>query len=286
MERKTLEVYNEAVEYFAGDPELVGLLGELAEDESRHASLIDRSTKAIEAIGDMISPLTIDEETRARIEAPQRDCRRKLVEGTLTKEDILRAVAELEFSEWNDLFVYVMTTLAKSRGESTNVVAAIEHHRKKVRDFYRSKPETEELFEQVAAMPPLWEETILVVDDFEPLIELMKAILTDEGIVESAANGNEALGKIDKMYYAAIITDVEMPGIDGMELYRQASERFPAVKGRFLFFTGSDQSERLAFFKDNDIPYILKPASIAEIRKAVKALLVKNLEREAAGPGI
>ncbi|HYA31612.1 MAG TPA: NAD(P)H-dependent oxidoreductase subunit E [Thermodesulfovibrionales bacterium] len=62
---------------------------------------------------------------------------------------------------------------------------------------------------------------ILVVDD-EPVVrKSCERILTPEGYeVESASNGNEAIGKLGKDGYDLVITDLKMPDIDGLELIR------------------------------------------------------------------
>jgi len=62
---------------------------------------------------------------------------------------------------------------------------------------------------------------ILVVDD-EPVVRRScERILTPEGYaVESASNGNEAIGKLGKDGYDLVITDLKMPDIDGIELIR------------------------------------------------------------------
>jgi NADH:ubiquinone oxidoreductase subunit E len=62
---------------------------------------------------------------------------------------------------------------------------------------------------------------ILVVDD-EPVVrKSCERILTPEGYsVESASNGNEAIGKLGKDGYDLVITDLKMPDIDGIELIR------------------------------------------------------------------
>jgi NADH-quinone oxidoreductase subunit E/NADP-reducing hydrogenase subunit HndA len=62
---------------------------------------------------------------------------------------------------------------------------------------------------------------ILVVDD-EPVVrKSCERILTPEGYaVESASDGNEAIGKLGKDGYDLVITDLKMPDIDGIELIR------------------------------------------------------------------
>lgn len=62
---------------------------------------------------------------------------------------------------------------------------------------------------------------ILVVDDEPVVIKSCERILTPEGYsVDSASNGKEAIGILEKNGYDLVITDLKMPDMDGIELIR------------------------------------------------------------------
>ena len=62
-------------------------------------------------------------------------------------------------------------------------------------------------------------EDILVVDDDRQILELVKRILEREGIVaHCVASGEEALEKMRERTFSLMITDLNMPGLDGLEL--------------------------------------------------------------------
>ena len=64
-------------------------------------------------------------------------------------------------------------------------------------------------------------EDILVVDDDRLILEAVKHILECEGIVaHCVASGEEALEKIKERTFSLMITDLNMPGLDGLELSR------------------------------------------------------------------
>jgi len=111
------------------------------------------------------------------------------------------------------------------------------------------------------------------VDDETVIADLLTAIFVDEGVIDTAVNGKDALKKVDENYYAAIVTDVDMPVMSGMEFYKKAAEKYHDIKERFLFFTGLLEEERLSFFKRNSLRYIAKPAKISDIKKELVAIL-------------
>jgi CheY-like chemotaxis protein len=73
-------------------------------------------------------------------------------------------------------------------------------------------------------------EEILVVDDDKVLLELIKRILDREGIVSTCvSSGAEALAQIKERSFSLMITDYNMPGLDGLELSKKGLEMAPQM---------------------------------------------------------
>ncbi|MBW2597980.1 MAG: universal stress protein, partial [Deltaproteobacteria bacterium] len=69
---------------------------------------------------------------------------------------------------------------------------------------------------------------ILVVDDELIVRDSIKEWLVDEGFdVDMAASGPEALDKLATQPFHLMLTDIKMPGMDGVELLKKAHKRFP-----------------------------------------------------------
>ena len=69
---------------------------------------------------------------------------------------------------------------------------------------------------------------ILVVDDDAAVRVSIVEILSREGCgVESAADGLEALTRLEKAHFDLVLSDVVMPGMDGYELFQQVTRRYP-----------------------------------------------------------
>ena len=79
--------------------------------------------------------------------------------------------------------------------------------------------------------------------------------------------------RIINKYYKLIISDIEMPGMDGIELYNQASKLFPNINERFLFISGCLSPDRLSFFKEYNIEFMGLSASIQDIRMKSQQVL-------------
>lgn len=93
---------------------------------------------------------------------------------------------------------------------------------------------------------PFRDQAILVVDDDDAVRAMISAILRDEGwAVLVATDGDDALRVVSDYGrpVAAVIADVFMPGLSGVELYSTLRGWYPGI--RFLMISGYPPSERL-----------------------------------------
>jgi CheY-like chemotaxis protein len=107
---------------------------------------------------------------------------------------------------------------------------------------------------------------ILIAVDDESVANLLTTILSTEGEIDVARNGREGLQQVRDNYYDLIISAIEMPIVDGLKFFSEAKAISPELNKRFLFFTGAPTSDRLTFFRDENIRYLVKPSTINEIR--------------------
>jgi CheY-like chemotaxis protein len=119
---------------------------------------------------------------------------------------------------------------------------------------------------------------ILVVDD-EPLVAgLMVDVLVTEGHeVDMARNGREALEKIAARSYDLIVSDLRMPELDGVGLYRELERRRPALLGRLLFVSGTTEPpEYASFLEATHAPVLSKPFRLEDLRRFAQRALAEQ----------
>ncbi|HYT53029.1 MAG TPA: response regulator transcription factor [Gaiellaceae bacterium] len=116
---------------------------------------------------------------------------------------------------------------------------------------------------------------ILVVDDEAAVRESLRRALALEGYdVELAADGSEALYRLDigEVQPDAIVLDVLMPNVDGLETARRlrgSGNRIP-----ILMLTARDEVEaRVAGLDAGADDYVVKPFALAELLARLRALL-------------
>jgi len=86
-------------------------------------------------------------------------------------------------------------------------------------------------------------ESILIVDDEEQVRNLFAASLSEEYECSVAASANEALELLAIKSYALVITDMMMPGRNGIELLRDVKSRYPDTA--VIIVSGIDRPQRL-----------------------------------------
>lgn len=124
---------------------------------------------------------------------------------------------------------------------------------------------------------------ILVVDDEEIVGESCKRILEEDGYeVETALSGEEALRKMKENPYDIVLTDLKMPGMDGMEVLKTIRKDYPDTI--VIMITGFATVETaVESMKLGAFDYIPKPFTPDEVsivvKKALdqKTLLLENI---------
>ena len=122
---------------------------------------------------------------------------------------------------------------------------------------------------------------ILVVDDDPGIVEILADLLQDlDYRVECAANGAEALARIDAQAFDLMLTDINMPVMGGMELIRQVKSREQPPIIIVITAYASMQSA-IDAIKFGVYDYITKPFNLDFVSNAVERALEKQfLKRE------
>ena len=273
IEHKAYEVYSKAVLYFSGDEDFSDFVKTLSAEEKEHHAVILRAAELIESQGGFDPFTYIEEDQKARLMESLVSVEKAMEVSGLTREKFIECVVYTEFSEWNDLFMYVINAMKRRFMAFVPVAVGVERHRKSIERFLERRSEFKDSLDAIRSLPSLWVEKILVVDDEEMISELFGALLSGEGTVECVSNGAEALERLEQGYYAVIISDIDMPVMGGVEFFTRAAQRYPGIGKRFLFFSGRLDQWTVSFLEENNLKYFAKPSSIKEIKKAVIGVL-------------
>ena len=117
---------------------------------------------------------------------------------------------------------------------------------------------------------------IIVIDDQEPIRRIVRRALEQEGHeVLDASDGEMGVRLLEQHAADVVITDIFMPGQDGILTLRQIRKQFPAVK--VIVISGGDSSGLLDLRHDAEllgaVKSLQKPFTAAELVQTVREVL-------------
>ncbi|MBF0502267.1 MAG: response regulator [Candidatus Riflebacteria bacterium] len=113
---------------------------------------------------------------------------------------------------------------------------------------------------------------ILLVDDDDAFCRMTKTLLVGLGYcVDDASSGTEALALLDKNSYNLMLTDIEMPGMNGWTLIEKANERRDCINMAILVMSGA-----FTEIETNSVPILPKPFDMTGLIHAIIDTLNKK----------
>ena len=114
--------------------------------------------------------------------------------------------------------------------------------------------------------------TVLLIDDDTELCELLKEFLSLEGFsVDAVHDGAEAIERLRSASYDAIVLDVMLPGLQGLEVLRSLRS-FSAIPVLMLTARGED-TDRIVGLELGADDYLAKPCNPRELAARLRAIL-------------
>jgi len=129
-------------------------------------------------------------------------------------------------------------------------------------------------------------EHVLLVDDEEDFLDIMKERLSARGMeVSTETSAEKALKRIESELFDALILDLKMPGIDGLEALKRAKKLRPELQ--VILLTGHASIEKgVEAIKLGAMDFVEKPADLEALSDKIKRarqnkmLIVEKMNQE------
>ena len=117
---------------------------------------------------------------------------------------------------------------------------------------------------------------VLVVDDYKTMIRIIRNLLKQLGFsdIDDAADGTEALAKMQQRQYGLVISDWNMEPMTGYELLKEVRSDENLMKTPFIMVTAESKTENVIAAKKAGVNnYIVKPFNGATLSAKINAVL-------------
>jgi two-component system NtrC family sensor kinase len=115
---------------------------------------------------------------------------------------------------------------------------------------------------------------LLVIDDEMEQLELLTEVLSGKFEVMTANTGSAAFTLLQTGEFDAVLTDVRMPGINGMAVLGWIGKHRPELRDRVVFMTGDTCEPTVQkFIEENSVPSITKPYDIANLFRTIDEVI-------------
>jgi len=118
---------------------------------------------------------------------------------------------------------------------------------------------------------------LIIEDDPEARAVLAKAVAAAHFDAVSVGDGREAMQILVREDFTVILSDINMPELDGKQLFEFLDKNFPEARSRVIFVTGeTGNPATLEFLEASGQPYLPKPVELPLLFVLLEAMAAGN----------
>ena len=126
------------------------------------------------------------------------------------------------------------------------------------------------------------DKSVLVVDDMVSMRAIIVALLRSMGFnnITQAENGEKAIKKLSRKSYDLVLSDWDMPGMDGLSLLKHVRDEMKLTKLVFLLVTANDSQQKVEAAREAGVnDYIVKPITFQQVQERIERAWINSKRR-------
>lgn len=278
LEQLAGNVYRSAAEKFNEDKEFSEFLSGLADDEDTHFKLLEEAEQKL--LGKSIPPppdIIIDQIAKDRVVTPLENLYERIKTAPrISKQAVMKVIVAVEFAELNNIFQYVVSSFQKDENEIKKTASIMDEHIERIKKFLKQYSNVLDLSEAVQQMPTIGKEKLLIVENKQPLQLFLAQALSTFGETQTAANGQDALKKVRNNYFNLVISDINMPVMDGLDFFHRAVDIAPGIAKNFLFCARDMTPDAEILCNTYNIKFLKIPFALNQLHRTIKTIIEKR----------
>ena len=270
MERMASDSYRAMADCYRSSHEIREFLLALSADENLHRRYIEEAGFCWdETDPDYPADVALDPNVVEAIESRFREMNALIAIQTPSLAELSKFIVTVETSEWNEYFLYVVHHLVEIDTKFDSMAREIERHEKSIEEFLAGIPEGHAAIEDLRALEPLHKPHIVVAEDNAITRMFVSALMSKFARVTEAADGQSALDAVEGGSVDLVVSDVDMPRMNGFDLFNRVKRLSHAPE--FVFITGDvSHTERFARLQ---VPFLIKPILPTALARVARSAL-------------
>lgn len=280
MEDLAFHYYRESADRFNSPSPLLSFLIQMAMDKAWRFHLMGSAKELLEGYELQGGPLIeIDAETWQNVELPLKKGFHRLKQDTLQESELVESICRAEFSEWNDIFLYVLDVCRTYSRPFEPVFETLHDHGSRIESLLEDLPEDLRSYQSFHIPAGTWEYRILIIDEKGPGASLFSRLLAPFGTVLTVSGERDALHKISRRLYTSVLCNVDSLEDGGTDFFDSIIQADPDLAQRVLLCVSEITEELESYGETRGVPIVQKPITIPQFQKTVQKMLENAAEK-------
>lgn len=279
MEDLAFHYYRESADLYNKPSPLLTFLIQMALDKAWRFHLMGSAKELLRGYTLEGGPLIeIDAETWQNVELPLKKGFHRLKKEDLPQSELVESICRAEFSEWNDIFMYVLDICRGYSRTFEPIYQTLQDHGSRIESLLEDLPEELSTYQSFQHPPGMWEYRLLVIDEEGPGATLFSRLLAPFGTVVTASGRMAALVEISRQLDSIVVCNFDSIENPGTDFFDDILQTDPELVHRILVCAGVVTPELENYCNTHGLAVIQKPITVPRFQKAIQKMLEKTAE--------